>query len=297
MALRTPAVPYAGVRPVVGLSISLALHAVVFMLASTHLGALKDRPDLPPRERTITLLVLRPPEPEKSAPEPDHPTVVADAPAVPPAPIPVPEVGSPVAPAAPREPASMAAPPAPTAEEWAFASTYKLKNSKGYRYTWGQQVRSMMGTAVEGPDQGMVRFRVEIAPDGSLAKLDTLWSTSAAAERLARQAVGSMPRWPPTPTAKPLIFEKTISFSPVASDGPPLYKDDCLPDPPAFRNPFAWDGKSARVQVQAEPPEKPDAQSLEDCLTQLPKDSIEAEGARDQRLMDQWGWGSSKLGR
>lgn len=51
-----------------------------------------------------------------------------------------------------------------------------------------------------------------------------------------------MPLWPPTPTGKPLIFEKTISFSPFASDGPPLYKDDCLPDPPVFSNPFAWDG-------------------------------------------------------
>jgi hypothetical protein len=189
------------------------------------------------------------------------------------------------------------APTAPTAEEWGFASAYKLKNSKGYRYTWGQQVRSMMGTAVAGPDQGMVRFRVEIAPDGSLARLETLWSTSAAAERLARQAVGSMPRWPPTPTGRPLIFEKTIAFTPFASDGPPLYKDDCLPDPPVFGNPFAWDGKSARVQAQPEPPEKPDAQTLEDCLKQLPRDSIEAESARDQRLMDQWGWGSSKLGR
>jgi hypothetical protein len=35
----------------------------------------------------------------------------------------------------------------------------------------------MMGTAIEGPDQGVVRFRVEIAPDGSLARLETLWTT------------------------------------------------------------------------------------------------------------------------
>lgn len=69
----------------------------------------------------------------------------------------------------------------------------------------------------------MVRFRVEIAPDGTLTRLDTLlWSTSAVAERLARQAAGKMPRWPTTPTGKPLIFEKTISFSPFASYGPPL---------------------------------------------------------------------------
>ncbi len=189
-----------------------------------------------------------------------------------------------------KQPASLAAPPAPTAEEWAFAAQYTNKNSKGYRYSWGQQVRSMMGTAVEGPDQGVVRFRVEIAPDGNLAKLDTLWTTSAVAEQLARKAVESMPPLPPTPTGKPLIFEKTISFTPYASDGPPSYRDDCLPDPPAFRNPFAWDGKSP--QVVADPPktEKLDPQALEDCLRQLPKDSIEAEMARDQRAMERWGW-------
>ena len=104
----------------------------------------------------------------------------------------------------------------------------------------------------------MVRFRIEIAPDGSLTRFDTLWSTSAAAERLARQAIGSMPQWPPTPTGHPLIFEKTISFSPFASDGPPFYKDDCLPDPLVFSNPFSRDGKSARAQVQAMPIGKPD---------------------------------------
>ena len=65
----------------------------------------------------------------------------------------------------------------------------------------------MMGTALEGPDQGFVRFRIEIAPDGTLAKLETLWTTSEVAERLARQAVESMPALPPTPTGKPLIFE------------------------------------------------------------------------------------------
>lgn len=184
----------------------------------------------------------------------------------------------------------MAAPPAPTADEWAFAGKYTNKNSKGYRYSWGQQVRSMMGTAVEGSDQGFVRFRIEIAPDGTLAKLETLWTTSEVAERLARQAVESMPALPPTPTGKTLIFEKTISFTPFASDGPPSYKDDCLPDPPVFRNPFAWDGKSP--QVRAEPPktEKLDPEAMEDCLRQLPKDSIEAEEASDKRAMERWGW-------
>ncbi|WP_296494642.1 energy transducer TonB, partial [Rhodoferax sp.] len=176
-----------------------------------------------------------------------------------------------------------------------FAAKYTLKNSKGYRHTWSQQVRSMMGTAVEGPDQGLVRLRVEIAPDGTLAKLETLWTTSTVAEQLARKAIENMPPSPPTPTGKPLIFEKTISFSPFASDGPPIYKDDCLPDLPAFRNPFAWDGKSPQVQVESKPVEKLDPQALEECLKQLPQDTIEAESAHDQRLLDQWG--SSKTGR
>lgn len=109
-----------------------------------------------------------------------------------------------------------------------------------------------------------------------------------------------MSRWPATPTGRPLVFEKTISFTPFASDGPPLYKDDCLPDPPAFSNPFAWDGKSVRESAAAKPverpAEKPDPQALEDCLKQLPQDSIKAEMARDKRLMDQWGWGASKPG-
>jgi hypothetical protein len=188
----------------------------------------------------------------------------------------------------------MAAPPPPTAEEWALAGQYALKNSKRYRYTWGQQVRSMMGTAAEGPDQGLVRFRVEIAPDGTLARLDTLWSTSPVAEQLARTAIGQMPPLPPTPTGLPLVFERTIAFSPFASDGPPLYKDDCLPDPPVFRNPFAWDGRSPQTRAEPAAAEKPDPRALEECLRQLPRDSIEAEAAHDQRLMDQWGWSRPK---
>jgi hypothetical protein len=192
-------------------------------------------------------------------------------------------------------PTTMAAPSAPTAEEWAFAAQYTLKNSKGYRHSWGQQVRSMMGTAVEGPDQGEVRFRIEIAPNGNVARLDTLWRTSAHAEMLARQAIQTMPALPPTPTGKPLVFEKTISFSPFASDGQPTYKDDCLPDTPAFQNPFAWNGKSEQVRAAPLPAQpKLDEQAMEECLRQLPKDSIEAEMARDQRVMDQWG--SSKSG-
>ena len=98
-----------------------------------------------------------------------------------------------------KQPASLAAPSAPTAEEWAFASKYILKNSKGYRHSFGQQVRSMMGAAVEGPDQGHVRFRIEIAPNGTVTKVETLWKTSDKAEQLARQAMKSMPALPPPP--------------------------------------------------------------------------------------------------
>jgi hypothetical protein len=130
----------------------------------------------------------------------------------------------------------------------------------------------------------MVRFRVEIAPDGTLAKLETLWTTSALVERRARQAVQAMPRWPGTPASQPLVFEKTIAFTPFASDVPPLYKDDGLPDPPAFKNPFARDGRSA-----------PDPRALADCLKQLPQDSIEAATAHDALLLERWG--SPRLGR
>jgi hypothetical protein len=189
---------------------------------------------------------------------------------------------------------TQAAPPAPSAEQWAFATKYTLKNSKAYRHTLGQQVRSMMGTATEGPDQGHVRFRFEIAPNGTLLQLVTLWQTSQVAEARARQAIARMGQWPPTPTGKPLVFEKTIAFTPFASDDTPSYQDDCQPDPPAFRNPFAWDGQSEPRMPNAAPREaanaQAQAQALQDCLAQLPKDSIEAELARDRRAMERWGW-------
>ena len=188
-----------------------------------------------------------------------------------------------------KAPATQAAPSAPTAEEWAFASTYTLKNSKGYRHTWGKQVRSMMGAAVEGVDQGQVRFRIEIAPNGSVIKVETLWKTSDKAEALARKAIYSMPPPPPTPTGKPLIFEKTISFTPFATDDTPIYSGDCLPDPPAFTNPFAWDGKSPQGIKQNKPAEKLGPEALAECLKQLPQDSIEGVAAHNQRQLDQWG--------
>ena len=281
--------PIFGRLNLTAVAFSLALHGMVFILTSSLQFSNLSKPKPPAKEQIILLQVL-PPSP-KAVPtqvkntsvrssaltaKSQTPTLSADKPAI--------------ASKTVKQAVSMAAPPPPTAEEWAFAGKYTNKNSKGYRYSWGQQVRSMMGTAVEGPDQGFVRFRIEIAPDGTLAKLETIWTTSSVAEQLARKAVESMPPLPPTPTGKPLIFEKTISFTPFASDGPPSYKDDCLPDPPAFRNPFAWDGKSP--QVSAEPPktEKLDPQAMEECLRQLPQDSIEAEMARDKRAMERWGW-------
>jgi hypothetical protein len=265
---------------------SLAVHAAVFALASNYQFGFRSKPIEKPKEQIVFLEVMplpSEPEPikEQTPAQPLGATTSANTMAQ------APDITV----AAPDKlPASMAAPPPPTTEEWAFAGKYTNKNSKGYRYNWGQQVRSMMGTVVEGPDQGYVRFRIEIAPDGTLAKLETIWTTSVVAEQLARKAVENMPSLPPTPTGKPLIFEKTISFTPFASDDPPSYKDDCLPDPPVFRNPFAWDGKSP--QVRSEPPkaEKLDPQAMEECLRQLPKDSVEAEMARDRREMERWGW-------
>ena len=190
-----------------------------------------------------------------------------------------------------EEPKSLDAPLAPNAEEWVLASTYTLKNSKRYRYAWGQQVRSMMGTAVEGPDQGMVRFSIEIAPDGKVIRVDTIWSTSEKAEKLARAAISSLPPLPPTPTGEPLIFEKTISYQPFEMGWPPIYKYDCIPDPPKRSYPWAWDGVSTpdppgyeavkKAQIQAPtsvPTECPDA----------PEDSLEAEAASMQRQFDLW---------
>ena len=271
---------------------AVALHALALVWAGHGLFRFTTPPPAPKaKEEPLFIQVVPPPKPLPLAPPP--PTAQAPKPAS--------ALQAPTDPAlaalpAQQPPASMSAPPAPTAAEWAFAATYTLKNSKAYRHNWGQQVRSLMGTAVEGPNQGFVRFRVEIAPDGQLVQLHTLWTTSPVAEQLARKAMAQMPPLPPTPNGKPLVFEKTISFSPFATDDPPLYKDDCLPDPPSFSNPFAWQGgapPALRVEARAAEPLSP--QELEECLKQLPQDSIEAETASDRRQLEQWG--SSKLGR
>jgi len=270
--------------------LTLALHAAVWLLVSDYRFKYVSPADAPKVSEKVVLLELIP-APRQDLPEPAPPVSKPTAALQPrtDAVLAMPSAAS-LSTASPDSlRASMAAPAPPTAEDWAFAANYTNKNSKGYRYNWGQQVRSMMGTAVEGPDQGMVRFRIEIAPDGSLMQVQTLWTTSAMAEQLARQAIKNMPPLPPTPTGKSLVFEKTISFSPFANDGPPLYKDDCLPDPPVFRNPFAWDGRSPQVVAAPTPAAKLDPQAMEECLRQLPKDGIEAESARDQRLMERWG--------
>lgn len=275
--------------------LSVTLHALFLVLAGQLQFNLPSPSAPPPVEEEIIFLEAVPALPEQPRPEANEPAAGPAPEATPAATIQAPAETAVTPPAADRQPAAMEAPPAPTAQEWALAAKYTLKNSKRYRYTWGQQVRSMMGTAVEGPDQGVVRFRIEIAPDGTLTRLETLWTTSPVAEKLARKAIENMPPLPPTPTGQPLVFEKTISFQPFGADGPPIYKNDCLPDPPAFRNPFGWDGKSPQGRAVPASIEKPDPQALAECLKQLPQDTIEAESAQDQRQLDQWG--SPKLGR
>ncbi len=146
----------------------------------------------------------------------------------------------------------------------------------------------MMGTAYEGIDQGQVRFSVEIAPNDSITRVETIWKTSDVAEALALKAIRAMPPLPPTPNGKPLVFERTISFTPYATDGPPIYKDDCLPDAPLAGNPFTWDGKSAPKAQTTRTPTPMDPKALADCMKQLPRDSIEAEDAHNQRQLKVW---------
>ena len=269
------------------LLVSVAVHAIVVYVGVNDQHRLKKpEPELT-KTQVVYLEMPSPPavilpKPPKQ-PNPSLRDVTAAEPVIEQLPAVLP-VSSPTE----RQPARMAAPPAPSAEEWALAGTYKLKNSKRYRYNWGQQVRSMMGTAIEGPEQGVVRFRVEIAPDGTLASLTTLWTTSEVAEKLARKAIENMPPLPPTPTGLPLIFEQTISFQPFADGGPPNYQDDCLPDPPVYRNRFAWDGKSAKTQADAPKREKADPLAMAECLKQLPPDTVESVSAHNQRQMDQW---------
>jgi hypothetical protein len=243
---------------------SIALHICLVIIWSTYEGFSFVKP----KTHNSDLVEIRV-QPESLKPEPD-PDLIRDSNLV---------------------PASLDAPAAPTAEEWQIASTYTLKNSKRYRYNWGQQVRSMMGTAVEGKDQGLVRFLIEIAPNGKIAKVDTLWKTSDRAEQLARKAIQAMPPLPPTPTGKPLIFEKTISFLPYETGWPPTYKYDCLPDPPSSGNPFAWDGKSSQnkqVGVVKPPVTEEELRAQRECVKNAAPDSLDAYSGNMQRQFEQW---------
>ncbi len=263
--------PTVRLRLPLALALSLGVHAGLLLWAVS--------PPAPPQEAEVLRVSLTlPPPPEVKPVRPVTPKRMekqARAPDTPPPPAP--------------PPATMAAPPAPTAEDWQLASTYTLKNSKRYRHTWGQQVRSMMGTAVEGVNQGQVRFRITINPDGTLAQVEELWSTSEKVSALARQAIQGMPPLPPTPTGQPLVFEKTIAFMPYETGWPPSYKYDCLPDPPQFKNPFAWNGASGQ-QAYNPPPAR--AERDPDCHPSDVTSTFEEEETELKRQMERnrWGW-------
>lgn len=254
--------PAVRLRIILALALSLGLHAgLVRWMAQP--------PHQPVEPEALRVMLAPPPKAEKKKR------------------VRVPEAPSPPAPK--KIPATMAAPPAPTAEEWALAATYTLKNSKRYRHTWGRQVRSMMGTAVEGVNQGQVRFRITIHPDGTLARVEELWATSDKVSKLAMQAIRNMPPLPPTPTGQPLVFEKTISFMPYETGWPPSYKYDCLPDPPQFKNPFAWNGGSGQ-QPYTPPPVREERDP--DCHPSDVTSSFEEEETelQRQRERNRWGW-------
>jgi len=264
--------------PAVRLRLPLALVLSLGTHASVLLWAVHPASPPPPVAEAIRVRLAPPPD-VKAKPLPPKASKIK--------PVRVPGAPPPAAPAKPL--ATMAAPPAPTAEDWQLASTYTLKNSKRYRYTWGRQVRSMMGTAVEGVNQGQVRFRITINPDGTLAQAEELWATSGQVSALARQAIQNMPPLPPTPTGKPLVFEKTIAFMPYETGWPPSYKYDCLPDPPRFRNPFAWNGASG--QQPYTPPQARKARDP-DCHPSDVTSTFEEEETELKRQMERnrWGW-------
>lgn len=194
-------------------SLTLGLHAcALLLLKSTDWDA---RTAALPAPKPLVTLVLPPePKPPLTAEPPDRQPSRLHAQTRHEAPKPT-SLPAPSSALIERPRASMAAPPPPSAEDWAFAARYTRKNSKGYRHSWGQQVRSMMGTVVEGPNQGLVRFRVEIAPDGRLQRLQTLWSTSEVAERLAKQAIESLPPLPPPPQASHWSLRKPLTSRPL----------------------------------------------------------------------------------
>lgn len=265
-------------RFLLALAVSLGVH--VGLLA---LGKFQPAPPPSALEEPLQIDLTLPPEQPVSTSHPALPTPPSIEKQTP---VRVPDAPSPIM--AEEAPVTRAAPQAPTAEEWQLASTYTLKNSKRYRHNWGQQVRSMMGTAIAGERQGLVRFRIEIAPDGKLAHADVLWSTSDVVEKIALEAIRAMPPLPPTPTGKPLIFEKTIALLPFETGWPPIYKYDCLPEPEAFKNPFAWNGSSPQRAPAPREAVPDDADVPTEC-PDAPEDSIEAEAKDIERQMKEWG--------
>lgn len=180
----------------IAFTLSLAFHASLLQ------SWLLEKSKSPLAEEPLQLRIMAEPEMQALPPEPQkaQPPRPSKPPKSPKLAIPQAMPETPAAPLPEKVPVSMPAPPAPTAEEWQLASSYTLRNSKRYRYAWGQQVRSMMGTAVEGPGQGQVRFRIEIAPDGTIASVKELWSTSDAASKLAWEVIQKLPPMPPPPT-------------------------------------------------------------------------------------------------
>lgn len=266
------------IRARTALPVALGLSVVIHAGLMWWPAFLEVRPPPPPSPPVEARLQVEPP------PQPVPPPRAAKREQRAPA------IGTPLMTAPAVAPASLDAPPPPSAEEWRLASTYTLRNGKRYRHAWGQQVRSMMGTAVAGPDQGQVRFRITINPDGSVGQVEELWSTSEKASQLAWQAIRNLPPLPPTPTGKPLVFEQTISFLPYETGWPPSYKLDCLPEPEAFKNPFAWDGSSPQQVPRTSQAHRPPP--AEDCIIDSTADSIEEEERELKRQMDQWRWGS-----
>lgn len=271
--------PDVRMRFLLAVALSLGVHAGLVTL-----WAVEAPPSQPTDSEPLQATLMIAPVPE---PEPVSRTIEAE-----PAPIEEADAATSIPSASEKPLASMAAPPPPSAEEWAQAATYRLKNSKRYRYNWAQQVRSMMGTAVEGVEAGLVRLRVEIAPDGRLASVEVLWSTSAVAEKRALEAIRSLPPLPPTPTGEPLRFDKTIAFVPFEIGWPPIYKYDCLPDPTSFSNPFAWNGSSPRRAPQAGEANAAESRRSApptECLPgDLPEDSLEAEEKDMERQFKEW---------
>ena len=84
------------------------------------------------------------------------------------------------------------------------------------------------------------------------------------------------------------LVKKTINFDARTPDIPPVYKNDCLPDPPQLRNPYVWDGQSPQGPATQPIADKLDPEAYAECLKQLSPDSMDAEIMHDQLQLDRW---------